>query len=565
MALARTSIGTFLSSASAVSPKPGAGAAPGNLGIIIVETAHQSSSCSWGAITTNFGFGTAGAAGATQGDIYYNTGISSTDISSGVSVGDSGDHQGAIFLTYSGHNTTTPYVYGGGHQASTATTSVTTATLAASDVKAGDILLCVIVTDRDSNTTSTNTSGAWAGITGIPAGSFIVNESTATGAGGGIIVNELVVGADATGTVSFSCSITSSAYVSYLFVIKQTAASNTLTASSGSFTETGSAATLKTARLLTASAASYALSGSAGTLKVTMPASAGSFSLTGAAPSLLYKRIFTSSAGSYVLSGSAATLNKGFRLTASAASFALTGSAATFTTQRKLTASAANYTLAGAAVTLRVTINTASGSFTLSGSAASLLKGTKLAASAGSFTLSGATAALLRGRVLAASAGAYALTGKPANLLRGIRLSASAGSFAETGASATLTKAGPASFTLTASSGAFAFSGSAASLLRLLRLTASHASYILTGFVADGVAARRLSASVGDFVIIGQDAALTEFSPNAKTYPLAGIVQTYPGTSQTYVTLPPQTYPSAGSQTYPLEGESQDYPLRGTG
>lgn len=219
MAVARTSTGSLFSSAASGTATFAAGATAGDLGILIVETANQAITTPSGwTLDRQTGTGSAGAAGATMLSFYHKSGISAGDISGGISISDSGDHQNALLLTYSGSDNNgrygagTPISITNGNAITPASTTASTNGIgSAGTIVQGDILLAVIVTDRDSATVSTNTSPVWTNITG--SDSFIVNVSSATGAGGGIIVSEFVPNATATGTPTFSCSITSSIMV----------------------------------------------------------------------------------------------------------------------------------------------------------------------------------------------------------------------------------------------------------------------------------------------------------------------------------------------------------------
>jgi hypothetical protein len=229
VAVTRTSTGAMASSAAATTAVFGAGAAAGDLGILIVETANQAITTPTGWTLdkggTGTGTGVAAAAGGLMLSLYHKSSISAGDISGGISISDSGDHQNALLLTYSGSDPNGRYGAGSPVSVSAlntgtpATTSVATNGLssAAFPVSINDIALCIIVTDRDSATVSTNTANAWVNITG--SDSFIVNASSATGAGGGVIVNELVPSGSSTAAVTFSCSITSSIYISALVQI----------------------------------------------------------------------------------------------------------------------------------------------------------------------------------------------------------------------------------------------------------------------------------------------------------------------------------------------------------
>lgn len=228
MAVTRTSTGAMASSAAATTAVFAAGATAGDLGILIVETANQ-------AITTPAGWslnkggagtgtGTAGAAAATMLSVYTKSSITAGDISGGISISDSGDHQNALLLTYSGYDPNGRYgvgapVAGAGLNIITpANTAASSNGLAAANqILIGDICLAIIATDRDSATVSTNASAAWNNVAG--SNSFIENLSSATGAGGGVIVNELVPSGSSTAAVTFSCTVTSTIMIVGVFQI----------------------------------------------------------------------------------------------------------------------------------------------------------------------------------------------------------------------------------------------------------------------------------------------------------------------------------------------------------
>lgn len=207
MAVARTSTGSLFSSAASGTATFAAGATAGDLGILIVETANQTitTPTGWtGPVAT--GTGTAGAAAATMLQIFYRASITSGEVSGGIAISDSGDHQNAVLLTYSGHNTSGPI---NTSAVTTITPASTSASCSAITVNTSDVFLAVIATDRDSATVSTNTSAAWSNVTG--SNSFIENLSSATAAGGGIIVNELIP--TSANPSIFTCSVTSTIMV----------------------------------------------------------------------------------------------------------------------------------------------------------------------------------------------------------------------------------------------------------------------------------------------------------------------------------------------------------------
>lgn len=218
----------------------------------------------------------------------------------------------------------------------------------------------------------------------------------------------------------------------------------------------------------------------------------------------------TASSGSFALTGTAATLKAGRVLSAASGTFTETGTAATLKAGRRLTAASGAFTETGTAATLKVgrLLSAASGTYTLTGTAATLKSARRLTAASGTYVLTGTDATLsysgTPARTLTASSGAFTFTGSAATLKVGRVLSAASASYALTGTAATLKWA----HRLTASSGAFTHTGSAASLLYGRRLIASGASYTLTGTAATLRAARRLVATAGTYVLTGMDAAL---------------------------------------------------------
>jgi hypothetical protein len=221
----------------------------------------------------------------------------------------------------------------------------------------------------------------------------------------------------------------------------------TLTAAAGSYSLSGIAASLTSARTLGAAKGTYALTGLSAAMPVTrvITAAAGSYALAGQSASMLRGRVLPASAGTYTLSGQSAALTSHRTLATSAGVYTLTGEPATLTTGKvyTLTAAAGTYSLTGQSVSMlrgRALI-AAEGSYILAGQPAGLNSSRSLVAAAGSYILTGepATLTAAHGYTLAASAGSYALTGQPATFGRSISLVAAPGSYTLTGQSATLT------------------------------------------------------------------------------------------------------------------------------
>lgn len=203
----------------------------------------------------------------------------------------------------------------------------------------------------------------------------------------------------------------------------------TITAAAGSFTLTGIAAGLKSARKLTAARGEFTLTGNDVTLTYT-PAEEGAYTLT-AAP------------GEFTLTGNAVTLRVGRKMTAASGSYTLTGIAAGLKVARRMVAAVGTFTLTGKAAALKVArkMAAASGAFVLTGVNTGLKAGRKITAAAGSFTLTGVNAGLKVARKMTATAGAYTLTGVSAALRAARKIAAAVGAFVLTGNDVTLTYA----------------------------------------------------------------------------------------------------------------------------
>lgn len=192
----------------------------------------------------------------------------------------------------------------------------------------------------------------------------------------------------------------------------------TLTADSGSFTFTGTAATLKYGREVAADSGSFAFSGTAATLRRTyrLDAGSGAFVFTGTAADMIHVRRLSLSAdaGSFFFTGTAASLEYGRVLGADSGSFSFTGTAATLRRTYQLVAGSGAFAFTGTDVTLRKTWILApdSGAFLFTGSAAMLLRGIPaLAAESGSFVFTGTAATLERGYEITAGAGQFYFNG----------------------------------------------------------------------------------------------------------------------------------------------------------
>lgn len=263
--------------------------------------------------------------------------------------------------------------------------------------------------------------------------------------------------------------------------------SYTLACSTGAFTLTGIAASLKYGRKLTASVGTFTFTGIAALLKRGYPltAATGTFTLTGQAAALRYGRLISASVGTFTLSGQAAALKYGRVFPAAAGTFSLTGQAALLKFGRVASAGA--------------------GSFALTGQSAGLFYGRKIPASTGTFTLTGNAVNFISGPRLIANAGTFALTGQDASFATTRRLAAESGAFTLTGFDAGLM---PSTTTvLVAESGMFGLTGSDVAFLRSHRLIADTGAFTFTGNAANLVAGSGgidydlLAAAVWSFVM----------------------------------------------------------------
>jgi poly(3-hydroxybutyrate) depolymerase len=278
------------------------------------------------------------------------------------------------------------------------------------------------------------------------------------------------------------------------------------------------------ARTLAADAGSYTVTGTAASLEMgrEVVAGTGSYAVTGTAASLEYGREAAADAGTYAVTGTAASLEYGFEVVAGAGSYALTGTAATLQINLPLTADA--------------------GSYAITGTDAALEYGREIAADAGSYAISGTAASLEVGREVVADAGSYAITGTDVALRKGITLAADAGSYAITGTDATFVH----NRTLTAAAGSYTVTGTAAGLEYGFEVVAGDGSYAITGTDATVALGIGVSAAAGSYAISGTDAALEygrEVAGGAGSYSVTGTVA-YGGINDTYLV----TFTHGGNQ-----------------
>ena len=248
-----------------------------------------------------------------------------------------------------------------------------------------------------------------------------------------------------------------------------------------------------------------------GGVTYTLTAGSGSYSLTGTAASLTASRLLTAASGSYSLSGTSAGLNRSYTLTANTGSYSLSGTDISLSVSRLLSADSGAFVLTGTAAALLASrsISVESGSYTLNGTSISLALSRALTAASGTYSLSGTDAVLTVSRVLTAVSGSYALTGTDVTLTYtpagSYTLTAESGSYALSGSDVALT----ASRVVTAQSGSYALSGTDVHLNFQRLLTAASGSYSLTGTDIGFSRNYVLSAESGSYALTGSSAGLT--------------------------------------------------------
>lgn len=182
-------------------------------------------------------------------------------------------------------------------------------------------------------------------------------------------------------------------------------------------------------------------------------AESGSYTWTGTAANLEHHKVITASGGSYAWTGTDATLLKGTKITAEAGSYVWTGTAANLEHHKVLSAEAGSYAWTGQDATLthviQNTLTAESGSYVWTGTAANLLYSKTLTADAGSYTWTGTDAVLTKTFLLTAESGSYVWTGTAAGLLLDRLLQADAGIYLWTGQDAVLSIPGGLDITST--------------------------------------------------------------------------------------------------------------------
>lgn len=424
-----------------------AGHQPGYVGILIVETGGEGTNLTittpagWAAVAGSPVTSVATTAGSKL-QVFWKRATSSAETN--VTVPDSGDHQLARLLVFTGAVATgNPWDV---TSTGTKTTASTSITFPALTTTVADTTVLLIAT-RPNDSSSTTAFGALTN--SVLTNQFATGQEagTTSGHGGGFVWytgEKATPGSIGTSTTTVSPSVTNA----FMVIALRGDSGIPLSADPGSYNLTGGTADLVRARNLDAASGSYSLTGVAADLVKTAPlaldAASGSYLLTGSAATLVRARHLDAASGSYVLTGSPADLAKTIILVLDAASgaYSLVGNVAALARSSFLSANSGVYNLTGVATALfrSIPLVTDAGSYSVSGQNASLTQARQISADPGSYVVDGKSASFaLAGSLLAA--GAFNLTGSAASLFTTRSLSANAGSYALTGFPATLTRA----------------------------------------------------------------------------------------------------------------------------
>lgn len=284
-----------------------------------------------------------------------------------------------------------------------------------------------------------------------------------------------------------------------------------LTATLGTFTETGNATGLTSARRLTAAQASVALTGQAAALNRGRPLAAAtrSFALSGNAAGLNWAAspgvTMSAAIGSFTLTGNASGLRSGRTIGAGQGALSLSAAAALLEADRRLSLTHGSIGLSAATVGLARgrLLSAAFGSVSLAGTSCGLRAGRGLAASVAAFALSSTSTGTRADRRLAAVNAAIGLSGIAIGFATGKGLTAAAGLFTASGHSVRMHRivlASAASFDLTGIAASLATSGSFVAGVGLFELAAATVGLVRT---------RSLLGELGSFVVVGSATGLS--------------------------------------------------------
>jgi hypothetical protein len=210
-----------------------------------------------------------------------------------------------------------------------------------------------------------------------------------------------------------------------------------LVLAAGAYALTGTALTLRAARVMSLAAGTIALTGTAMALRWTarVELASGSYVLTGSALTLRLSRRLALDPGAVTLTGSSLGIVAGRALALESGSYAVPGTALTFVKARVLGLDAGSVAVTGTSLTLRTArkLGLDAGAFSLTGQDLSLQVSHQLPCAGGSYVCTGSPLALIVAHRLALEAGVLALTGSPLALTIARQLALAPGSYVFTG------------------------------------------------------------------------------------------------------------------------------------
>lgn len=205
--------------------------------------------------------------------------------------------------------------------------------------------------------------------------------------------------AAATGTTTITVTTSTSDSNNVIMALRPASSGYTITAVGGTFTVTGTAASLTRALEIVASGGTFTFSGLDAALQLgyQIAASGGGWTISGLDASLLYAIIMAADTTAFTVTGTDATLTYTIDMPAATTAFGTTGSDVSFLYDRVLTAESGSFGVSGTASSLEANwmVASAAGSYGWSGSAVTFLYSRAVTADNGAFTFTGANAELL--------------------------------------------------------------------------------------------------------------------------------------------------------------------------
>ena len=207
--------------------------------------------------------------------------------------------------------------------------------------------------DIDSAGDHSSEIGTWTGLSpssGIITGSYVVKSGSSYAYSNGMIIRE----EDAAGA---TLSADSGTYT-YTGTAAALEAAFDLTAASGTYTYTGATVGLDVGFDIIADSGTYTYTGTAVTLTFgatgafTLTADSGTYAYTGTAAELDASFQLSANSGTYTYTGTAVALNQGFDLAANSGTYTYTGNTVAFVYNRVMSADTGSYVYTGTSVTL---------------------------------------------------------------------------------------------------------------------------------------------------------------------------------------------------------------------